>query len=581
MTELPGMLPQRLPVKARFGQEQTASLADRASAGSNSATGLDGEGFDARSSDRSQVVLADGKAFHLALQNPGKANEHLTDAPLQKPHSFRDDLAHVWRLIDQNENVDHLRLRPLAVGSLDASEETFADSEAESSAIRFEDDTPTLSTMSIRSAASDDTLVGVSGDDVEMLKTVEISSENNASVVTERVDLREEDIQQIAADRAVFEHLREEAVVVNSEPPGIGSPLSVDRAANLPESAVAWGPGGRAASEFAGYDRGLALAQMVASRAAPGSAGSKASEMLGRPGGSAIPTSETVSPSQTPAEAVAMSVRGPSGQAQRPFYAGLGSLIQNLEAAAPRFENVKQGQDGASAIVRLTAGEADGKNRSTISSLASIIVDQLKPVDNLSAALPRSGAGTASAPANQTAAVSGPQEFASSAPSGGTRSLEVQLVPRTLGVVQLNMVHSENGLRIEVLVQRSEALQFLQSQGGSLSEALSRAGVMIEEITITSAAGRDLGNAGQTQSEQNSGRNAQSEFHEDAAAGHQSQDQGLEKQHQDASRDLDNTSSGNAERASSDELQPARSSRSNEENSGLQEGISGRRAIYY
>ena len=65
------------------------------------------------------------------------------------------------------------------------------------------------------------------------------------------------------------------------------------------------------------------------------------------------------------------------------------------------------------------------------------------------------------------------------------RSIEIQLVPKSLGVVEVKMTIANGQLNIAVQTQSADAEKILQSELKSIGETLAKAGLTVEEISVT------------------------------------------------------------------------------------------------
>ena len=66
-----------------------------------------------------------------------------------------------------------------------------------------------------------------------------------------------------------------------------------------------------------------------------------------------------------------------------------------------------------------------------------------------------------------------------------TKSIELQLVPRSLGVVEIKIVHNNGQLNIMMRTQTLEAENLLRLETSSLQEVIRSAGIMVDDVKVT------------------------------------------------------------------------------------------------
>ena len=101
---------------------------------------------------------------------------------------------------------------------------------------------------------------------------------------------------------------------------------------------------------------------------------------------------------------------------------------------------------------------------------------------------------SASADARQTIATPVSDTTAPVRATNNVRVVELQLIPKNLGVVELKITKTEQGAQITLQVETAQAERMLMSEKSSVYEAMKNIGMPVEEMKITLAPKSDANN---------------------------------------------------------------------------------------
>ena len=130
--------------------------------------------------------------------------------------------------------------------------------------------------------------------------------------------------------------------------------------------------------------------------------------------------------------------------------------------------------------VSLPAPAMTGSASTTVGGAQVPIMTNVVPHEIAHAIVNASGDQSASATASRAISA-----FASSPIARPAKSIELQLVPRSLGVVDIKIVNNSGQMTVMMVTSTAEAETLLRSEIGQLQDAIRSLGTLIEDVKVT------------------------------------------------------------------------------------------------